>query len=522
MAHRAGSLGRGPRLCHNDLMISHICGFGSSNSRSPVRGRAGRVAVVTGVVSGLVALVGAQVAAGAAVFPEASDLRLAGASSVSLHGVSCPAGGNCVGVGYFLGNNPDQNGQFLASDTTGGWKTSVPPLPAGGLAGNTENSLGSVSCPVAWTCTAVGSYQSKNGTLPLVETGTGSAWQPAATVALPAGASGSGTFSAVSCTKAGTCLAVGTYGYLFNYHDMAVLSTGGQWGRAQAVEVELPPGGSATVPGLDAVSCAGTWCLAVGEYDKSFYVKPGMAVAESGGKFQRAVQVQPPASDPTFVETTLSGVSCNGPATCAIAGTYRDPKTGNASAMVASEVDGVWKPSVAIEMPLGAGEGSSLSGVSCVSVGNCEAVGSYHDASGTQRPIAVEETDGHWAQAVEIGVPADAGPSTLNAISCSSLSSCGAVGGAAHDVALVLLSNGTHAVAPPPPRPRRPSPARAQRCLQSVKATIPLASPTRAPAILCGSGGRPTAARNGTPSRSPPALTQRTQRLRSGKQAVPR
>ena len=51
------------------------------------------------------------------------------------------------------------------------------------------------------------------------------------------------------------------------------------------------------------------------------------------------------------------------------------------------------------------------------------------------------------------------GPSTLNAVSCASKSSCGAVGGAAHDVALVVLSNGTHAV--PVPKPAAPAPASA-------------------------------------------------------------
>ncbi len=44
-------------------------------------------------------------------------------------------------------------------------------------------------------------------------------------------------------------------------------------------------------------------------------------------------------------------------------------------------------------------------------------------------------------------------------MSCASKSSCGAVGGAAHDVALVVLSNGTHAV--PVPKPAAPAPASA-------------------------------------------------------------
>ncbi|MGO9149730.1 MAG: hypothetical protein ACLQFX_08680, partial [Acidimicrobiales bacterium] len=157
--------------------------------------------------------------------------------------------------------------------------------------------------------------------------------------------------------------------------------------------------------------------------------------------FQPAVQVKAPATNPGFVETTLSGVSCTGPATCAISGSYLNPKDLFQAAMVASEVDGVWQPSVEIEMPVGADPGSSLSGVSCVSAGNCVAVGSYHDASGTQRPIAVEETDGHWAQAVEIGVPAGDGSATLGGVACLPVGVCAAVGTTQHGDGIVAFSS---------------------------------------------------------------------------------
>jgi hypothetical protein len=81
-----------------------------------------------------------------------------------------------------------------------------------------------------------------------------------------------------------------------------------------------------------------------------------------------------------------------------------NPKTDVGSAMVAREVDGAWQPSVYIEPPVGIN--STLSGVSCVSAGNCVAVGSYVDSAGVTVPMYVDETDGHWAQAVEIAIPA--------------------------------------------------------------------------------------------------------------------
>ncbi len=389
-------------------------------------------------------------------FAEASNLSFPGHSGTVLHGVSCPTGSRCVAVGQDLGNYVGANGTIEISDTGAGWTpapVAVPsPPPAHG-----DDSLSSVSCWAPGTCATVGDYESSQGTLPLVETEAGSAWQPAATVPLPAAANvPTGVLSAVSCTKAGTCLAVGAYGYLFNYHDMAVLSTGGQWARAQAVEVELPPGGAATLPGLDAVSCAGTSCLAVGEYDKSFYVKPGMAVAESGGHFQRAVEVKAPASNPTFIETTLSGVSCTGPATCAISGSYLNPKGDFVQAMVASEVDGAWQPSVPVELPANAaGDGvSSLNGIWCYDVGgvvtqlaaHCVAVGSYPDNGGVTRPMYVDETDGHWAQAVELNVPAGDGGADLDAVACSPGGVCAAVGATEHGDGIVAFSTATHVV----------------------------------------------------------------------------
>ncbi|HTW08321.1 MAG TPA: RHS repeat-associated core domain-containing protein [Acidimicrobiales bacterium] len=397
------------------------------------------------------------VAAGALGFAEASNLSFPGHSGTVLHGVSCPSGSRCVAVGQDLGNYAGANGTIEISDTGAGWTpapVAVPsPPPAHGV-----DTLGSVSCWAPGTCAAVGDYESSKGTLPLVETETGSVWQPAASVALPAGA----TFTAavlngVSCTSSGTCLAVGGYQEgIIAGHAMAVLSTGGHWAAgAQALEVHLPTASDSS-PVLNAVSCAGTGCLAVGGYEKSFYVHPGMAVAESGGHLQRAVEVVPPASDPTFVETTLSGVSCTGPATCAIAGTYRDPTGGVVQAMVASEVDGAWRPSVPVKLPAnGSGAGaSSLNGIWCHNVGglvpqlapNCVAVGSYSDNAGVTRPMYVDDTDGHWAQAVELAVPAADGSASLNGVACSPGGVCAAVGTTQHGDGIVALSTAMHVV----------------------------------------------------------------------------
>ena len=250
MAHRAGSLGRGPRLCHNDLMISHICGFGSGDSRSPVRGRAGqrgRRQTRCGVwVGGF----GGSTGGGrhGRVPRGVGGPEVGGSFEREPARRSCKRAGTALGSVTSSATTPTKTASSWPRTRLGAGRRRCRPFQRGGWPGTRRTRWG--PSPARWPGPVPrwGPPGAETGPLPLVWTGTGSAWRPAATVALPAGASGSGTFSAVSCTKAGTCLAVGTYGYLFNYHDMAVLSTGGQWD--QAVEVELPPGGRPRSPVL--------------------------------------------------------------------------------------------------------------------------------------------------------------------------------------------------------------------------------------------------------------------------------
>ncbi len=124
--------------------------------------------------------------------------------------------------------------------------------------------------------------------------------------------------------------------------------------------------------------------------------------------------------------------------------------------MVASEVDGAWKPSVQIELPANEADDqiSSLVGIWCYNVGgqlpelgaNCVAVGSYTDSTGTTRPMYVDESDGHWAQAVEVGVPAGDGGATLNGVACSPGGVCAAVGATQHGDGIIALSTAMHVV----------------------------------------------------------------------------
>jgi hypothetical protein len=125
-----------------------------------------------------------------------------GASSLS--GVSCTSATACTAVGYSNNGSTDLP---LAERWDGStWAIQTTPTPSGA----TDSSLSGVSCSSATECTAVGSYDDSSGVqVALVERWDGSTWTIQNTP-IPSGATGS-SLSAVSCTSATACTAVGSY-----------------------------------------------------------------------------------------------------------------------------------------------------------------------------------------------------------------------------------------------------------------------------------------------------------------------
>jgi hypothetical protein len=128
----------------------------------------------------------------------------------------------------------------------------------------------------------------------------------------------------------------------------------------------------------------------------------------------------------------LNAISCWSAGNCTAAGDYRD-SLGIAHAMVASETAGAWAHARELALPTNASKdpGAVLNAISCWRAGNCTAVGDYVTSSGIGQAMVLTETSGTWARASALTPPVNAGtgPSAvLNAISCSSTGSCGAVG----------------------------------------------------------------------------------------------
>lgn len=137
------------------------------------------------------------------------------------------------------------------------------------------------------------------------------------------------------------------------------------------------------------------------------------------------------------VNENLAGVSCVSAGDCVAVGHYF---TGSGYLpLILTETAGVWGP---IQQPSLSGltpapsspPNASLFSVSCASAGNCVAVGSYDDTNGNNDPLILTESAGVWAatqQPALTGLTPAAGiaPSDyLYSVSCASAGNCVAVG----------------------------------------------------------------------------------------------
>jgi hypothetical protein len=191
-----------------------------------------------------------------------------GTSFDDLYAVSCIGSAYCVAVGD--SENPSDYPQTLVESWNGtAWSVVTSPD-----AGSSDNDLYAVSCTSTTACTAVGTYgklfNASQSSVPqtLVESWNGAAW---AVVPSPDGGGVSeNDLADVSCSSATSCLAVGTYvnpalSSVYVVDDTLVES----WNGSAWSVVPSPNHGSYTNE-LSAVSCtAASNCVAVGLYENA-------------------------------------------------------------------------------------------------------------------------------------------------------------------------------------------------------------------------------------------------------------
>ncbi|MGO8958986.1 MAG: hypothetical protein ACLQFR_16690 [Streptosporangiaceae bacterium] len=258
-------------------------------------------------------------------------------------------------------------------------------------------------------------------------------------VGSPAGAE-DGFLLAVSCPTTSQCVGGGYYTSSIGIATpMVATMSGSTWARGRIVVLpatSTDPHGEGQITG---VSCpAKNACTAVGfnlGYTGEAYIKEAFTVSQSHGAWGPIHFVTLPPGAAAVTEATLTGVSCTSPGNCEAVG-YLAVTGENLVPMAVQEVNGRWRAATEIRIPANAvtapGAYAVLNAVSCPKPGSCVGVGSYLSATYKLEGLTAVESGGHWKSSAEATLLATAAPnivSGLLSVSCSSRTSCLAVGG---------------------------------------------------------------------------------------------
>ncbi len=362
----------------------------------------------------------------------------------SFEAVTCFSAGNCTAVGQL--GVPTGGIALIDDESAGTWAYRNPPVPSDASAGSPNNLLDAVSCASASQCVAVGYYANTvDGSTyqqALIDVESAGTWSAVA-APLPAGASTTpqNAFDAVSCSSVGNCVAVGTYqDAAGNQEALLDVDLGGAWSTTTA-----PPPGDADTSHqdntLDAVTCTSAVdCVAVGSYvntnpsstcPNKDCLQPLIDV-EAGTWSAVDAPLPPNATSSPQNGDSLTSVTCTSTSNCVAVGSYVDTSA-NSQALLDVETSSTW---TAVPAPL-PGDASltpntdSFTSVTCVSLGNCVAVGQYDNTLENPEGLIDTETSGTWTSATA-PVPSDADAALpdvlLTSVSCSTLTTCVAVG----------------------------------------------------------------------------------------------
>jgi hypothetical protein len=361
------------------------------------------------------------------------------AASGNLQGVSCTSRKFCEAVGEY-NDNPNVVPVAVAWNGSA-WTSQVAPNPAK----NTFAHMNAVSCASASSCEAGGFFElqvTAGDQKALAEDWNGDAWQLQRAVK-PPGATYN-VLNGISCASATYCEAVGVHFDSAGNQDILAETWNGQKWTIQATPDPANPYGSPDDNGLVSVSCVSAqFCEAVGAGPTV-----GLALMWNGTSW--TLQSRPGTED---FET--QSVSCASPSFCMSANSIGNVDiwdgtswsagpavtgltyVGSISCLsdtfceaVGSTAAGpqaaVWNGASWTDQTVAGPVSTALNGVSCTSASSCEAVGEVAD-NGEEGTVA-ESWDGSAWTVQSIPDPDTTQGSQLTGVSCSSATSCTAVG----------------------------------------------------------------------------------------------
>ena len=228
--------------------------------------------------------------------------------------------------------------------------------------------------------------------------------------------------NAVSCSAPSACTAVGNYeNSAGSFAPLVMRWNGSAWVRQSA------PAGGTIDTFLFGVSCpSAAYCLAVGQTETPGNPFPNPTpFAERWNGTRWSVLPRPPRASFGY----LFGVSCPSAHSCEVVGDKAASAASATTVPLAAHWNGKSWARQAVSMPTRGATGGVLNAVSCSSVTHCAAVGS--DGGTNSGYPTVAAWDGKsWTTAT---APLPNGAATppeaeLDAVSCGSASSCTAIG----------------------------------------------------------------------------------------------
>lgn len=326
----------------------------------------------------------------------------------------------------------------------------VPP-PGNATQGRPDTQVEGVSCPSVSGCWAVGLYEDEQGEIErMLATESKGAWTAEALAIAPP----PGDFlslDGISCLSGGECSETGRAAESAGSGSipLVISEADGRGSEATVQQIEPPEDNSEGHPqgGFEAISCpAAGECVAVGSYLDAEAHEVPMVALEHGGKWPTAAET--PASL-AALDGDLRAVACTAVEACTAVG---DSIASPYQQALAVELQaGGWQSPQGLP-GTGVNGNAILEGVSCASVGECNAVGDEE----TLPPVVLRahSVAGEWRT--------EAGPSedtfffeTLDAVSCPLAGGCVAVGDSVEGGTVEAQYGGAwqrpESIPPPPP-----------------------------------------------------------------------
>lgn len=234
----------------------------------------------------------------------------------------------------------------------------------------------------------------------------------------PAGASALDKLTDVACTSSTFCLAVGA-------SDAEAGSAQAQarsWNGSKWSAVETPAPEGAIQSDLAALTCtSATHCVAVGDYaDSEEETTLALAMGWDGTEWDTAELPRPAGA----LSTTLAELTCPLSTSCIAVGSYLD--SAEVRKPLAISWNGLEWTLLSVPVPSGAGL-SDLEGISCTATNDCVAVGSFVNSSEVTKTLAVSWNGSAWS-VNSTPEPAGSELNQLYDVSCRPTDACTAVG----------------------------------------------------------------------------------------------